>query len=387
MATRNTPIDTFMRIPNFSIVKILIFVLAIGAMVWAGNTWTQRVRGVGLPASQQMTGLDKWLLGTYIDLLRDGDLTKPAGNDPTPQRFVVEPGDSVADISAKLEAQGLVADANLFRLYVRLRGLDTGIKVGTFTLRQNMNIEQIALALQRSQANEVQVTIPEGLRREEIADLLEKQLGVSADEFKNITRRASDFDYPFLKNVPGNATLEGFLFPDTYRLPENPTAQDVVLRMLDNFQAKAAPVLDQAQAQGKSPFDIVTMASVVEREAVVAVERPTISSVYWNRLNIGQPLQADPTVQYALEYQPDQQTWWKKGLTLEDLRYADPGGYNTYVYAALPPGPIASPGLSSLQAALQPAQTNYFYFVAACNGDGTHQFSITFEEHQSKLCP
>ena len=375
------------RLPKFSIVKLVIFVVAVGALVWAGNTWTQRVRGVGLPAAQQMTGLDKWLIGTYIDLLRGGDLTEVASTDPTPQRFVVEPGQSVAEIGTRLQSQGLIKDGDLFRMYVRLRGLDASINAGAFTLRPNMNIEQIALALQRSQAAEVQITIPEGKRREEIAELLEKELGVSADEFKTLTRRAIDYDYPFLKNLPSNATLEGFLFPDTYRLPENPSAQDVLLRMLDNFQAKAAPVLEQAIAQNKKPFEVVTMASIVEREAVIATERPTISSVYWNRLGIGQPLQADPTVQYALEFQPDQSSWWKKGLTLDDLKFADPGGYNTYVYATLPPGPIASPGLSSLQAAVQPVESNFYYFVAACNGDGTHQFSVTFEEHRAKLCP
>ena len=371
---------------QISIFKLALFAITIGVMVWAGRIWTQRVSGTGLPAAQQMSGLDKWLIGTYLDLIRSGDVTKPVSNDPTPQRFVVEPGMSVADIGKRLAAQGLIRDSELFRIYMRLNGLDAGVKAGAFTLRPNMSIEQIALALQRSQANEVQVTIPEGLRREEIAELLEQQIGVSADEFKRLTQRASDYDYPFLKGLPSDATLEGYLFPDTYRLPENPTAQDVVLRMLDNFEAKAGLLLANAAQQNRSPRDIVTLASIVEREAVIPAERPTIASVYWNRLGIGQPLQADPTTQFALGFQPDQKTWWKKGLTLDDLKYEDPAGYNTYVNPALPPGPIASPGLSALQAALQPAQTNFFYFVAACNGDGTHQFSITFEEHRAKLC-
>jgi UPF0755 protein len=372
---------------QFSIFKLVLFAVTIGVMLWAGRTWTQRVSGAGLPATQQMSGLDKWVISAYLDFIRSGDVSKPVSNDPTPQRFVVEPGMSVADIGRRLTAQGLIRDSELFRIYMRLNGLDAGVKAGAFTLRPNMSIEQIALALQRSQANEVQVTIPEGLRREEIADLLQQQIGVSADEFKRLTQRASDYNYPFLQGLPGDATLEGYLFPDTYRLPENPTAQDVVLRMLDNFEAKAGLLLSNAAQQNRTSRDIVTMASIVEREAVIASERPTIASVYWNRLGIGQPLQADPTTQFALGYQPDQQTWWKKGLTLDDLKYEDPAGYNTYVNPALPPGPIASPGLSALQAALQPAQTNFFYFVAACNGDGTHQFSITFEEHRAKLCP
>lgn len=371
---------------QFSIFKLALFIVTIGVMVWAGRTWTQRVSGAGLPATQQMSGLDKWVIGAYLDFIRSGDVSKAVSNDPTPQRFVVEPGMSVAEIGQRLAAQGLIRDGELFRIYMRLNGLDAGVKAGAFTLRPNMSIEQIALALQRSQANEVQITLPEGLRREEIADLLQQQIGVSADEFKRLTQRASDYSYAFLQGLPDDATLEGYLFPDTYRLPENPTAQDVVLRMLDNFEAKAGLLLTNAASQNRTSRDIVTMASIVEREAVIASERPTIASVYWNRLGIGQPLQADPTTQFALGYQPDQQTWWKKGLTLDDLKYEDPAGYNTYVNPALPPGPIASPGLSALQAALQPAQTNFFYFVAACNGDGTHQFSITFEEHRAKLC-
>ncbi|MFC1465501.1 MAG: endolytic transglycosylase MltG [Candidatus Brachytrichaceae bacterium NZ_4S206] len=371
---------------RFSIFKLGVFAVALAALVFAGATWTQRIRGVGIPDAQRMTGLDRWLIGTYLDLLRSNDLTRPASNDPTPQTFVVEPGESVAEIGRKLQAQGLIDDPDLFRLYVRLKGLDATINAGVFTLRPNMNIEQIALALQRSAAREVQVTIPEGKRREEIAQLLEQQLGVSADEFIRLTSRARAYNYPFLRGLPTDATLEGYLFPDTYRLPENPTAQDVILRMLDNFGVKAAPLLEQARADGRNPHELLTLASIVEREAVIPAERPTIASVFFNRLRVGQPLQADPTTQYALGYQADQGTWWKKGLTLDDLKFVDPGGYNTYTNPGLPPGPIANPGLSSIQAVLQPAQTDFYYFVASCNGDGSHQFSVTFQEHQTKLC-
>jgi UPF0755 protein len=348
--------------------------------------WTQRVRGVNLAGPQQMTDLDRWVIGTYLDLLRGNDLTRPASNDPTPQTFVVNPGESVASIARRLQAQGLIRDAELFRLYVRYKGLDATLNAGAFTLRPNMNVEQIALALQRSAGREVQVTIPEGRRREEIAQFLEEQLGVSANEFIRLTSRARAYGYPFLRGLPDDASLEGYLFPDTYRLPENPTPQDVILRMLDAFGAKAAPLLEQARAEGRNPHELLTLASIVEREAVLPAERPLIASVYFNRLRVGQPLQADPTTQYALGYQPDQKTWWKKGLTLDDLKFVDSGGYNTYVNPGLPPGPIANPGLSSIQAVLQPAQTNYFYFVASCNGDGSHQFSVTFEEHLRKLC-
>ena len=375
-----------MRRTRFSVFKVVVFLAALAALAVAGWVWTQRVRGVNLAGAQQMTDLDRWVIGSYLDLLRSNDLARPASDDPTPQTFVISPGEPVAEIARRLQAQGLIRDAELFRLYVRYKGLDATLNAGTFTLRPNMNIEQIALALQRSAGREVQVTIPEGRRREEIAQFLEEQLGVSVNEFIRLTSRARAYGYPFLRGLPNDASLEGYLFPDTYRLPENPTPQDVILRMLDAFGAKAAPLLEQARAEGRNPHELLTLASIVEREAVLPAERPLIASVYFNRLRVGQPLQADPTTQYALGYQPDQKTWWKKGLTLDDLKFVDPGGYNTYVNPGLPPGPIANPGLSSIQAVLQPAQTNYFYFVASCNGDGSHQFSVTFEEHLRKLC-
>jgi UPF0755 protein len=366
--------------------RLTIFIVALATLAIAGWVWTQRVRGVDLAGAQQTTDLDRWVIGTYLDLLRSNDLAKPASEDPTPQMFVVTSGESVANIARRLQAQGLIRDAELFRIYVRYKGLDATLNAGAFTLRSNMNIEQIAAALQRGMGREVQVTIPEGRRREEVAQLLEEQLGVSANEFIRLTSRARAYRYPFLQGLPSDASLEGYLFPDTYRLPENPTAQDVIFRMLDTFEAKVAPLLASASAEGRNPHELLTLASIVEREAVLPEERPLIASVYFNRLRVGQPLQADPTTQYALGYQPDQKTWWKKGLTLDDLKFVDPGGYNTYVNPGLPPGPIANPGLSSIQAVLQPAQMNYFYFVASCNGDGSHQFSMTFEEHLRKLC-
>jgi UPF0755 protein len=370
---------------GLSPLRLLIFVLSLAALVVAGSMLSQRLSGGGI-ANTRLSGLDKTLIGTYLDLIRNNDIRRTVSNDPTPQQFVVQPGESVSQIARNLQQQGLVRDADLFRLYVRYNELDVKINAGTFTLRPNMNIPQIAQALQRGMAQELQITIPEGRRLEEVAELLQAQLNINADEFIRLARRSS-YDYPFLKDLPADASLEGYLFPDTYRLPQSPTALDALLKMLDTFGEKAAPLLEQAAAQGRSPREVITLASIVEREAVLPSERPLIAGVYLNRLNIGQALQADPTTQYALGYQADQGTWWKKGLTAEDLKYADPAGYNTYINPALPPGPIASPGLSSIQAVLNPAQTDYLYFVAACNGDGSHQFSVTFEEHQSKLCP
>jgi UPF0755 protein len=370
---------------KLSPLKLIIFITALAALAYGGSTLAQHVRGMNA-TDTRLSSLDKTLIGLYLDLVRNNDINRSVSNDPTPQQFVVSPGESVAEIGQNLQQEGLVRDGDLFRLYVRYNNLDATINAGVFTLRPNMNIPEIAQSLQRALAAETQITIPEGKRMEEVAELLQEQLGINADEFLRLARRA-DYNYPFLKDLPDGASLEGYLFPDTYRLPQNPTAQDVLLKMLDNYGTKVQPVMEQATALGKSPRQILTLASIVEREAVLPEERPVIASVYLNRLKIGMALQADPTTQYALGYQPDQKSWWKQGLTSDDLKYNDPAGYNTYVNPDLPPGPIASPGLSSIEAVITPTETNYLYFVASCNKDGSHQFSVTFEEHQTKLCP
>lgn len=368
-----------------TILNIALFVVALGALAWGGSQFFGRLGSINANTTR-ITNFDKSILGAYMDLLRSRDIDTPMSNDPSTVPFVVAKGESVQGIGQNLQKQGLIKDAELFRLYVRLNGLDATINAGNFTLRRNMSISEIASVLQRGTAAEVTVTIPEGKRIEEVAEILQKQVGINKDEFLRLARQPN-FAYAFLKDLPNTASIEGYLFPDTYRLPINPSAQDALLRMLDNYEQKVAPLMAQAKLSGslKTPRDVLAMASIVEREAVNAAERPTIASVYLNRLKIGMPLQADPTTQYALGFDPKKNTWWRT-LTFEDYKYNDPAGYNTYVNPAMPPGPIASPGLSSIQAALNPANTEFYFFVAACNGSGVHQFSKTFAEHQSKLC-
>jgi UPF0755 protein len=189
-----------------------------------------------------------------------------------------------------------------------------------------------------------------------------------------------------LAELPPGASLEGYLFPDTYRLPKDVTAADAVARMLANFDRRVTPAMrDKLAAQKRTLFQAVTLASIVERESAVAQERPVIASVYSNRLKTGMALDADPTVQYAMASAKKQAPWWPQ-LTQEDYRSVK-SPYNTYLNPDLPPGPIASPGLSSIQAAIEPAQTNFYFFRASCNRDGTHLFSKTLEEHAAKACP
>jgi len=325
----------------------------------------------------------------YLQFYIEGNeeqLTTPAGTNDTPVDFSIAPGDSVAVIAGNLKAEGLITDTELFRRYVQYKGLDAGIQAGSYTLRQTMTIPEIALVLQKANAPEQQVTIPEGKRLEEIAALVQEQAGIEPSTFLHLVQvgwadQPWRDQYSFLSGVPVTATLEGFLFPDTYRLPEEPTAVDLVERMLENFARQVTPDIEQAFSQhGLTLYEGLTLASIIEREAVIDDERPIIAGVYMNRLRDGWPLSACPTVQYALGYRADEATWWKRTLYFGDLEVDSP--YNTYRRLGLPPAPIASPGLRAIQAAAQPAETEYYFFMVDCSqNDGSHVFAANEAEH------
>jgi UPF0755 protein len=190
-----------------------------------------------------------------------------------------------------------------------------------------------------------------------------------------------------LKDLPADASLEGYLFPDTYRIAATASVTEVIEMMLNNFDEKYGTIERDVRVPGADVHDIVTMASVVQREAANTEEMPLIAAVFWNRLEeengaeTGNRLQADATVQYALGYSDEEQTWWRKDLTLAELEVESP--YNTRQNAGLPPGPISNPGMAALTAAAQPDESaEYLYFVADCALDGTHNFATTFEEFQ-----
>ncbi len=326
-------------------------------------------------------------LSFYIESNADA-LAQAAGSDDAEQTFTVSPGESVAEVAGNLKAQGFISDPELFRRYVQYKGLDAGIQAGTYTLRQTMTIPEIAQALQKASAPEQQVTIPEGKRLEEVAALVSEQTTIRPDDFLQLAQvgwHEAGFQQPFLAQLPITATLEGFLFPDTYRLPQEATAQDLISRMLDNFARQVTPeIQDGFAAHGLTLYQGITLASIVEREAVKDEERPLIAAVYYNRLRDGWPLSACPTVQYALGYRPDEGTWWKHQLYFVDLDVDSP--YNTYRHQGLPPGPIASPGLKSIMAVASPAETDYYFFMVDCTkNDGSHVFAKTEAEHMANF--
>ena len=327
---------------------------------------------------------DDGLIGLYLDA-RAAELEQPAGDDDTPVTFVVEPGETAAAIADRLEREGLISDAELFRRYVQYHHLDAGIEAGEFTLRRTMTIPGIAQALQQGQRQEQVVTIQEGLRLEQVAVVVAAQTSIPQDEFlASVTtgwrEEIADCELRIANyEVPLTSTLEGFLFPETYRLPEDPTAVDLVDRMLKTFDARVTPEMRAAAAeQGLDVYELVTLASIVEREAVLDTERAIIAGVYHNRLEADWFLGACPTVQYALGSPDD---WWPQ-FTLEATEVDSP--YNTYHNLGLPPGPICSPGLASIQATAYPADTDYYFFLVDCTkNDGSHLFAVTQEEHLS----
>ncbi len=307
----------------------------------------------------------------------------PAGNDSTDVVFTVHQGETASQIATRLEAEGLISNAEAFRFLARLRGLDQSLEAGDYRLRKTMRMVDVLATLQRATAAQNRLTVLEGWRALELADELEFRHLAARDDLLTLVA-SSSWSQSLLAGRPAGATLEGYLFPDTYALSKDTTARVLVSKMLDNFATRVLPVWNSRQAETNlSLHEVVTLASVVEREAQVPEERPVIASVYLNRLRQGMLLQADPTVQYALVRGTARPVdgYWKKSLTLADLQTDSP--YNTYQHAGLPPGPICSPGLASIQAVLQPAQTEYLYFVA--KGDGSHVFAKTLEEHNQNV--
>ncbi|MBM4465954.1 MAG: endolytic transglycosylase MltG [Chloroflexi bacterium] len=317
------------------------------------------------------------LLRVYLRF-RQEEIARPASDDPTPVVFVVEPGETAGDIALRLKRSGLINDAELFRLLARSYKADSKLEAGRYELRANMSMEEIIEALQHGRLEEIAVTIPEGWRAEQIAEMLVEEVGIDGGKFLALVQNGV-FDYEFLQDRPPEAGLEGFLFPDTYLFPVQPTALDIIERMLDNFDQRFTAEMRQAAVEREMTIrQVVTLASIVEREAVVAEERPIIAGVFLNRLEKGMNLEACPTVQYALGFQEDTGQWWKTPVTLEEFAQVN-SPYNTYLHRGLPPGPICNPGFASIQAVLEPVESDYLYFLA--KGDGSHAFAKTFEEH------
>jgi len=366
-----------LRLITLVLALSLVIFLLVGSFYYIWRDAQGRAPQVGytLTADKIERLVLGWYLGTKGDVV-----TQPANpNDAREITFVVESGEGVGSVANNLQRLGLVADAEIFRRVVQYEGADGDIQAGVYTLRPNMTMQEITSELQHGRLPSVAVTIPEGWRAEQIAEHLQELEIVSADEFMAaVARGRSDFDFLQSRPEGAPASLEGFLFPDTYQLPRQAGADRVIEIMLRNWDARLSDKARKlASEQDKTWYESVTLASIVEREAVQADERPMIAGVYLNRLEIGMYLQADPTVQYAKGYDPNTKRWWNPMLQEEANTIVSP--YNTFQNPGLPPGPICNPGAAAILAALEPTASDYLYFYA--KGDGSHVFAKTFEEH------
>lgn len=309
------------------------------------------------------------MLGTLLGAMLA--ITACAPSDSRPVRVIVPRGASMHVAADSLAARGVIRSSWFFRAYASLANRDRSIKPGTYVLRRGTGWSELLDALTLGRGLVRTVTIPEGFALSEIIPLLARTLEQPADSLA-----AAVADTALLRRLDVPApTLEGYLFPATYTFPPGTTAREAVQAMVARFEQAWKPEWDaRLQALALSRNDAVTLASIVEKEARIPEERPVIAAVYYNRLRKGMLLQADPTVQYAIGHHVARVLY--RDLAVESK-------YNTYKYPGLPPGPIASPGAASLDAALHPAAVPYLYFVA--HPDGHHEFRRTFAEHADAI--
>ena len=291
----------------------------------------------------------------------------------------IEKGSTVGRIARELKDAGLIEYRWAFVLFAKVTGNADSFQYGTYVLNTDMDYLELVTNLQKTASFRATVTvmIPEGAELREIVATLDEKNVCTAEELWDAVEN-HPFDYDFLQNLPERENrLEGYLFPDTYEFFEQSDAVTVLTKFLDNFEVKFSQELrDRAQEIGMSIDEVVTLASIIEREAASDEDRATVSSVFHNRLNSTQYplLQSCATVQYVLQER-------KPVLTYDDIKIDSP--YNTYLYEGLPIGPIASPGLASIRAALYPETTDYYFFVVTA--DGTHIFSKTLAEHNAAV--
>ncbi|WP_067923052.1 endolytic transglycosylase MltG [Alicyclobacillus shizuokensis] len=302
---------------------------------------------------------------------------RPPASDEGNVLVMVQPGESVAEVADQLQNKGLIRSATLFRWYVSYVHKGQEVKAGAYRLTYGQTLPQLVTALtEGTEAATIRVTIPEGFTVTQIADRLAVAGVVKRKAFLQEVQ-SGHFQEPFLAEIGHRPQvrwrLEGYLFPDTYEFTKGESAHAVVGDMLEDFQRRVASVYGTTMhRQGQSLSQVVTEASLIEKEAKVDAERPLIASVINNRLHHRPPmkLQIDATIEYILGH--------RDVVTVEDTHVDNP--YNTYLHSGLPPGPIASPGLASIRAVLHPAHTDYLYYVAKNDGSGEHYFAATYAQ-------
>jgi UPF0755 protein len=330
-----------------------------------------------------------WVIAGSPGSVGETGVVLPAKASQDPVYIAVQKGDDAGTIGRRLQASGIIASGEAFERLAKITGVERRLAAGEYEFTAATSVLDALGRIRDGLTASRIVAVPEGMRLEEVATLLEKRGVVKASEFlaaaNALAASGTSIDSDLLQSRPSASTLEGYVYPATYGFNRTISANEALLQMLKAMSERFTPQLrEEARAQGLTVHQVLTLASIVEREVVLPEERPLIAAVYRNRLRIDMPLQADPTVQYAIAARPGNVVefgFWKKVLSAQDLLFDS--NYNTYAKRGLPPGPIASPGIDSILAVIRPAKTNNLFFVA--RNDGTHAFSDTYEEHQRNV--
>ncbi len=293
--------------------------------------------------------------------------------------FVIEKGESLDSISKKLKKENLIKYPLFFKIYAKNSKKDASLQAGSYLIKGDVSMVDLINLFASGKAikQEKEIKIIEGWDIQEINDYLKKEKIQKNDDFLNLAQKninfwQNKFDYPFLRLLPKQANLEGFLFPDTYRIYNNADVDDIIAKMLANFNSKLSPeILTDIKKQNKSLYEIITMASIIQKEVRSTEDMKIVSGIFWNRIKNKQALQSCATLAYILGED-------KAQYSLEDTKIKSP--YNTYQNRGLPPGPICNPGLEAIKAAVYPEETDYNYFLSSFK-DGKTIFSKTYAEH------
>lgn len=312
---------------------------------------------------------------------------QPPAAQISPVIFTIKAGSDSTQIATLLKTNGLLRNALIFSYYLKYSNQGSQFKAGTYQMTPGLTKDQIIAQLNKGEtikADMLRFTIPEGFTVTQIAHKLSEQNLVREHVFLQLADTKLDFKSKWTASIPASNNvkhrLEGYLFPETYEMKKDSTPEDIIQRMLTEWDRKLVQLPsdweDKLKAQGMTFHQMVTIASLVEREVVVEEERPIVSGVIHNRLKLGMALQIDATIQYILDLPKDR-------LFEKDLQVENP--YNTYLHPGLPPGPIASPSYASIKAAIYPAETKYLFYVTKKDGSQAHLFAKNFEEHKRNI--
>ena len=285
--------------------------------------------------------------------------------------FTIDKGEDVRLVVKNLSDANIINNDWPFLLYLKFKGLSSQLIAGEYQIGPKTTPMEVADILTNGRVASLKITIPEGWSNQQIADYLDKKNIVTKEDFLAATKK--NYDYEFLKDKPSGTSLEGYLFPDTYQISYNAKSEDIINQMLKNFDKRVTPqIRSEIKASDESLFDVLTLASVVEREVSKPEDRKVVAGIFLLRLKEGMALESCATIQYILGVN-------KMQFTYEETRTESP--YNTYLNKGLPVGPISNPGIDSINAVLYPQITDYLFFLSA---DGITYYSKTLDEHEAK---